>query len=48
MPSAENTPVIAMSTAAVLDRYGEQLQVIGTVLKPIVQSTLAQALERYR
>jgi CheY-like chemotaxis protein len=48
MPSVEATPVIAMSTAAVLDRYGEQLQVSGTLLKPITQATLAQALERYR
>ena len=48
MPSVEQTPVIAMSTAAVIERYGEQLQVSGTLLKPIVQSTLAQALERYR
>jgi CheY-like chemotaxis protein len=46
-PSAE-TPVIAMSTAAVLDRYGEQLQVAGTLLKPFTQATLAQALEPYR
>src|SRR5260370_20775440 len=48
MPSVESTPVVAMSTAAVLDRYGEQLQVSGTLLKPITQATLAQALERYR
>src|SRR4029078_13545082 len=27
MPAIERTPVIAMSTAAVLERYGEQLQV---------------------
>ena len=37
MPSVEPTPVVAMSTAAVLDRYGEQLQVNGTLLKPITQ-----------
>src|SRR5262249_3766834 len=27
MPALEETPVVAMSTAAVLERYGEQLQV---------------------
>ena len=48
MANLEHTPVIAMSTAAVLDRYGEQLQVAGTLLKPITQASLAQALERYR
>jgi two-component system chemotaxis response regulator CheY len=48
MPAVESTPIIAMSTAAVLDRYGDQLQVSGTLLKPITQASLAQALERYR
>ena len=48
MPRVESTPVVAMSTAAVLERYGEQLQVSGTLLKPITQATLAQALERFR
>ena len=48
MPALEQTPVVAMSTAAVLDRYGEQLQVSGTLLKPITAQTLSQALERYR
>jgi CheY-like chemotaxis protein len=43
MPNVESTPVVAMSTAAVLE-----LQVSGTLLKPITQATLAQALERYR
>ena len=37
-----NTPVVAMSTAAVLERYGEQLQVSGTLLA-ITQATLAGA-----
>jgi len=32
----------------VLERYGEQLQVNGTLLKPITQATLSQALARYR
>jgi hypothetical protein len=31
----------------VLDRYGTQLQVDGTLLKPITQQTLAAALEPY-
>ena len=48
MPNVESTPVVAMSTAAVLERYGEKLQVAGTLLKPITQATLVQALERYR
>src|SRR5437868_15223252 len=48
MPSIESTPVIAMRRAAALERYGEQLQVAGTLLKPITQATLAQALERFR
>ena len=47
MPGLESTPVVAMSTAAVLDRYGDQLRVSGTLLKPITQATLAQALEAY-
>jgi two-component system response regulator GlrR len=48
MPNLEKTPVVAMSTAAVLERYGEQLQVSGTLLKPITNQTLQQALEQYR
>jgi CheY-like chemotaxis protein len=48
MPALEETPVVAMSTAAVLERYGEQLQVNGTLLKPITAATLSAALERYR
>ena len=48
MPALEGTPVVAMSTAAVLDRYGEQLLVSGTLLKPITSATLSQALEKYR
>ena len=48
MANLEHTPVIAMSTAAVIERYGEQLKVAGTLLKPITQATLAAALERYR
>ena len=48
MPDLEHTPVIAMSTGAVLERYGDQLQVSGTLLKPITAPTLSQALAKYR
>jgi CheY-like chemotaxis protein len=48
MPALERTPVIAMSTAAVIERYGEQLQVSGTLLKPITAQTLSAALAKYR
>jgi CheY-like chemotaxis protein len=48
MPALVDTPVIAMSTQAVLERYGEQLQVSGTLLKPITNATLSQALSQYR
>jgi CheY-like chemotaxis protein len=48
MPKLEQTPVIAMSTAAVLERYGDTLRVAGTLLKPITHGTLTEALERYR
>lgn len=41
-------PVIAMSTPAVLDRYGDQLKVSGTLLKPVTQAALARALDGYR
>jgi len=48
MNHLRGTPVIAMSTAAVLERYGEQLQVSGTLLKPITAPTLSAALSKYR
>jgi CheY-like chemotaxis protein len=48
MAAVEETPVIAMSTATVLDRYGEQLQVSGTLLKPITHANLSAALSKYR
>ena len=47
MEGFEDLPVIAMSTATVLDRYGAQLKVEGTLIKPITQQTLAAALEPY-
>lgn len=40
-------PVIAMSTATVLDHYGAQLKVDGTLIKPITQQTLAAVLDPY-
>jgi len=48
MPALVETPVVAMSTSAVLDRYGDQLRVAGTLLKPFTGATLSQALQRYR
>ena len=48
MPGVEGTPVIAMSTAAVIERYGDALPVAGTLVKPITQPALAEALGRYR
>jgi CheY-like chemotaxis protein len=48
MPALEDTPVVAMSTPAVLERYGERLQVSGTLLKPLTSATLSQALAKYR
>jgi CheY-like chemotaxis protein len=48
MAALEKTPIVAMSTAAVLERYGKQLQVSGTLLKPITAVTLTEALERYK
>jgi CheY-like chemotaxis protein len=40
-------PVVAMSTATVLEHYGAQLQVDGTLIKPFTQQTLAAALAPY-
>lgn len=48
MAAHERTPVVAMSTAAVLERYGEQLQVSGTLLKPITAQSLSEALAHYK
>jgi response regulator of citrate/malate metabolism len=48
MARLERMPVIAMSTAAVLERCGDTLQVADTLLKPITQPTLAHALDPYR
>jgi CheY-like chemotaxis protein len=47
MPDVGAPPVIAMSTATVLEHYGSQLHVDGTLIKPITQQTLASALQPY-
>ena len=47
MEPVAQTPVIAMSTSAVLDRYGLLLQVDGRLIKPITQQALSAALEPY-
>jgi CheY-like chemotaxis protein len=47
MPSVAGTRVVAMSTQAVLDHYAPQLQVDGTLIKPISRQSLAACLEQY-
>ena len=47
MKGFEDLPVIAMSTATVLEHYGPQLKVDGTLIKPITKQSLAAVLERY-
>lgn len=47
MEPVAQTPIIAMSTSAVLDRYGVLLPVDGRLIKPITQQTLSAALEPY-
>lgn len=47
MPEGAEIKVVAMSTAAVLERYESQLKVDGTLIKPITQQTLAAALGAY-
>ena len=47
MPGGGDIPVIAMSTATVLDLYGAQIRVDGTLIKPITQQTLADVLRPY-
>jgi CheY-like chemotaxis protein len=48
IPSAAATPVIAMSTSGVLERYGAGLDVEGTLIKPITAGALAGCLEPFR
>jgi CheY-like chemotaxis protein len=47
MEGFDKLPVIAMSTPTVLEHYGAQLKVDGTLIKPITQQTLAAVLEPY-
>lgn len=47
MEDVGRVAVIAMSTATVLEHYGPQLRVDGTLMKPITRQTLAAALEPY-
>ena len=47
MESVARTPVIAMSTSAVLDRYGPMLAVDDRLIKPITQQALSDALQPY-
>jgi CheY-like chemotaxis protein len=47
MDGFSEMPVIAMSTATVLEHYGGQLEVNGTLMKPITQQTLAAVLQPY-
>lgn len=48
MPAVASTPVIAMSTGTVLERYGERLEVAGTLLKPITHASLSEVLQQFR
>ncbi len=47
MSEVARTPVVAMSTEAVLDQYSPQLAVVGTLIKPLTRHSLASCLERY-
>lgn len=47
MPAVAEIPVVAMSTAAVIERFGDRLRVAGTLLKPITQASLRDALQAY-
>ena len=48
MPEIATTPVIAMSTQAVLDRYTQRLNVAETLVKPFTIEGLAECLRKYR
>ena len=47
MPLVGSTPVIVMSTEAVLEQYGPRLDVDGTLMKPITRQSLSACLEQY-
>jgi hypothetical protein len=48
MPDIGETPVVAMSTPAVLERYVPQLQVDGVLSKPVTVAALEACLSRFR
>ena len=48
MPEVAATPIVAMSTRAVLDRYAPQLNVDGVLIKPITVEALDECLAPYR
>lgn len=48
MPEVATTPVVAMSTRAVIDRYASQLNVDGVLVKPITVPALEECLAPYR
>lgn len=48
MPAVASTPVIVMSTQAVLEQHGSKLEgVTGTLMKPITRQSLSACLERF-
>lgn len=47
MPEVAETPVIAMSTPAVLERVVPELPVDGSLLKPITLQVLEECLRRF-
>ncbi len=48
MSELDRTPVIAMSTRAVIDRYASQLNVEGVLVKPITVQALEECLAPYK
>ncbi len=48
MPDVAATPIIAMSTRAVLDRYAPKLSVDGVLIKPITADALEECLAPYQ
>jgi CheY-like chemotaxis protein len=48
MPAVARTPIVAMSTRAVLDRYTPQLHVDDVLIKPITIQALETCLAPYR
>jgi len=48
MDEVRETPIVAMSTPAVLERYVPHLQVDGVLSKPITLQTLEACLSRFK